>query len=117
MSKYKIQRYKSTLTIADGQTSASESSVALNGILKGLLVNAPNLDGSVTLTVTITDADSFTVYSKSSISENTKTAIYLDASNNPLEIPLSGNHTITITASGSQSGGNDTVEVILLIER
>lgn len=117
MSKFKMQRYSVSIAIADGQTVGTATDVPLNGILKGVLVDAPQLDGAVTLTVAITDVDGFTVFSKASIAENAKTATYLDTNSRPLELPLSGNHTITVTASGAQSGGNDTVGVKLLIER
>lgn len=117
MSKYAIQRYTVSIDIADGQTVGNSAAVELNGHLNGVLVNAPQLDGAVTLTVAVLDSDGFTVFSQASIAENSKTAIFIDSNNFPLALPLSGNHTIRVTASGAQSGDDDAVTVTLLIDR
>lgn len=116
MSRSRIQRVVASITIADGETVGADATNSLHGVLKGIHANVPQLDGTTTVTVAITDADGFTVFSKAAIAENAKTPIYVDANNQPLSIPVSGNHTITVTASGAQSGGNDTVVVTLLVQ-
>lgn len=116
MAKFQIQRYKTTLTIADGGTTATSSAVELNGLLKGITVVAPALTGSNTLTVAIKDADGTTIYSKASIAESATATAFVDANNHPLQLPLSGNHTITVTSSGTESPAVD-VPVVLLIQR
>lgn len=117
MGGYNIQRYQTSITIADSQTVGSTTGASLNGILRGVLLDVPNLDGTVTVTLDILDVDSQVLYTKASIAENQKTAIFQDAATNPLAIPLSGAHTIRVTASGTQTGGNDTIIVTLLVDK
>lgn len=113
-----IQRVSATVAIADSQTVGSTAIARrLNGILRGVMVNAPQLDGTTTVTVDVLDSSSFVVFTKASIAENAKTPIFIDANNQPLQIPLSGTYTVRVTASGAQSGGNDSVVVDLLIGR
>lgn len=116
MSRYAINRSSSTVTIAAGQT-VGEKTAKLYGILKGILLNVPQLVGTTTLTIDIIDEDSFTVYSKASIAENAKTTIFLDAQNNPLHIPVSGEYTIRCTASNAQTGQAADIPVVLLVHR
>lgn len=120
MGKFNIQRYKKTIAIADGQTVGESTAENLNGILRGFLVKAPQLDGTVTLTVAIISvdgSDEYTLISKASIAENANTPVMVDANNIYMQIPLSGLTKIKVTASGSQSGDNDSVTVTLLIDR
>lgn len=126
---YNIQRYKTTLTIDFSENDTTIVSGALpsdsgeslprtfNGLLRGILLNVPDLNGTTpTLTITIKDADGFTVYTKASIAENGLTSVFLDAQNNPLNIPLSGKHTITLVTSEAQTEDQD-IDVVLLIDR
>lgn len=120
MSKYNIQRFKQTIDIADGQTIGNSVAANLNGILRGVLVDAPDLDGAVTLTVAvllIDGAEEYTIFSQASIAENANTAILVDANNHPLSRPLSGNIQIRVTASGAQADDDDSVAVSLLVDR
>lgn len=118
MSKYNLQRYTKTLTLAyaTNATTISASTGDLNGLLAGVEINAPDLDSTNTYTVTLTDADSFTIFTRATLAENTKTAIFTDANNHPLRLPLSGTHTITVVTSGAQTGDR-TFTVNLLIDR
>lgn len=118
--RYNIQRYKKSLTIADGQTAISSTAEELNGLLRGILCKVPQLDGTTTITVAVIavdGSDEYTLFSKASIAENANTPVLVDANNEYIAIPLSGNIKITVTASGAQSGGNDTVGITLLIDR
>ncbi len=116
MSKYQIQRYKTTLTIPDGGNTIDSAAVGLNGLLKGIIPVVPALTSAGTLTVTIKDKDGYTVFSKSSIASSTSTGLFVDSNNQPYELPLSGDHTITVTASGNQTGAKN-ISVVLLIQR
>lgn len=117
MSSYNIQRSKTTLVLAYATNATTISaSVGLNGLLRGIQVLAPDLDSTNTYSITITDADGFTIYTKASLTENTRTTAYVDANNQPLQLPLSGTHTITIVTSGSQTTDR-TFSVVLLVDR
>lgn len=117
MSYYSIGRKRIAVTIAAGETVGEETEIALNGILKGILLNVPALVGTTTLTLDILDEDGFTLYSKASIAEDAKTVIFLDAQNNPLHIPLFGLSTVKCTASNAQTGQAADIPVVLLVHR
>lgn len=117
MGKFNVQRFKQTVTILDESASGEITNQNLNGFLRGVGLDVPQLDGTTTVTIDILDADGITVYTKASIAENAKTFIGLDAQNNPLNVPLSGLHTIRITASSTQTSGDKAIPVVLLIER
>lgn len=118
MSRYQIQRYKTTLTLdfSEDDNEIVSGNIPLNGILKGIIPTAPDLDGTQTYTITIKDADGNVVYTKASLTENQASPQFVDANNRPLELPLSGNHTITITTSGAQTADR-IFTVVLLINR
>lgn len=115
---YNIQRYKATLVIDVSEDAAVIVSAPreFNGRLVGVIPTAPNLDDSDTYTVAIKDVDGNTIYSKASLAESVASPQFVDANNHPLRLPMSGNHTITITASGDQAADR-TFTVVLLIDR
>jgi hypothetical protein len=117
MGKYNIQRYTKSVTVADGQTVGTINTDSLNGLIRGIIANVPQLTGTTTITLAITDQDGATVYSKASIAENAKTGAYIDANNYPLQIPVSGVLTFTVTQTNAQSGAASVVPVTLLIDR
>jgi hypothetical protein len=117
MGKYNIQRYTKNVVVADGQTVGTADTVALNGIIVGILANVPQLTGTTTITLAITDADGFTVFSKASIAENAKTPSFVDANNHPIRLPVAGVLTLTVTQTNAQSGALSTIPVTLLIDR
>lgn len=111
-----IARPVIAVTIPDTDTTITSSAVTLNGLLRGVTVVAPALTSSATLTVAVIDADGTTIFSKAAIPGNAKTAIMIDANNYPLQVPLSGSHTIAVTASGAQTGAK-AITVNLLISK
>lgn len=100
----KIKRVEFPLTIANNGTTISSAFVGLFGILRGLKVKIPDLTSSNTITVSITDEDGKTVYSKASVAENTTTFVFVDANNYALLIPLAGQYKVTVLSSGTETG-------------
>jgi len=117
MGKYSVQRYSKSVVVADGATVGTADTVSLNGILIGVFVNVPQLSGTTTITLAITDADAYTLFSRATIAENAKTVFFIDANNHPIRVPLSGVLTLTVTQTNAQSGALSTIPVVLLIER
>jgi hypothetical protein len=115
VSKFGIQRYKTSLTILSGTTNIVSSALPLNGLLRGISVSAPTMTGA-SYTVTIKDADGFTVYNKAALTPNALTSAFIDANNQPLQLPLSGSHTITLLSAGSEAVDR-AFSVTLLIDR
>jgi hypothetical protein len=113
---HRIKRVRQSIDIADGQTIGQGTDVTLNGLVRGIMLNVPQLDGVSTVTFDLIDSDNFTVYTKSSISENAKTTVFSDTNNESLVVPVSGDYTLQVTASNTQSGNNDSVTVVLLVE-
>ena len=69
-----------------------------------------------TLAITIIDKDGNTVYTKSGIAAGANSVNFIDANNYPLQVPLSGDHTIKATITGGTSPGSASVGVALLIK-
>lgn len=97
--------YAAPIVHANSTTIATVTTGVLNGILRGVAVDCPNLDGTTTLTVTLSDADGNTLWTKAAIAENAKTSFVYDtaATPAPLQVPVAGPLTITCTASNAQS--------------
>lgn len=117
MGRYQIQKYAQSITVADGDVAANADTIlSLNGLLKGIMANVPALSGSNTLTIALKNSDGYTIFSKASIAESAKYAQFVDANNQPLELPLNGIHNITVTSSGAESPAV-VIPVVLLIQR
>ena len=121
MSKYRIQRYQvpaaqTLITIAADDDEIVSSTFELNGILKGFEIDPPDLDDTDTFTITLKNAQGGTVFTKASIPEIAPIGIYTDANNRPIEVPLHGNYTLTITASSAQAA-NRQFDVEILVDR
>lgn len=116
MSKFNIGRYKTSLTILATGTTITGAAVQFNGLLRGIITIAPALSSTNTYTVTIKDADGYVIYNKAALVANTTTPAFIDAANQPLQLPLSGAHTITITSSGTE-GADRIFSVVLLVDR
>lgn len=117
MSKFNIQRHTTTITVADGETVGTESVENINGFIVGILVNVPQLTGTTTITLALTDSDGYTLFSKATIAENQKTVTLADTNNHPLRIPTSGELNYTVTQTNAQSGADSEIAVALLIDR
>jgi hypothetical protein len=102
------------LAYATNATTITDT-IDINGLLRGISIVVPNLDSSDTVTLSLTDSDSGTIYSKASIAESGTTTAYIDANNIPLELPLHGTVTIGIVTSGSQTA-NRTFKVNIYYE-
>ncbi|MFD4554415.1 hypothetical protein ACFWP5_08805 [Streptomyces sp. NPDC058469] len=116
MGKFRIQRVKASLTILNTTTTIVSAAIPLNGLLRGIIVAAPDLSSTNTYAATVKDVDGYTVYTKAALVKNTTTAAFIDANNQPLQLPLSGDHTITLTSSGTE-GADRVFSVTLLIDR
>jgi hypothetical protein len=116
MSKYRIQKYKKTLTLlfATNSTVITETNVDLNGFLTATTVKtAAAVDSSATTAVKLTDADGVDVFSRTGLAVNTNAqALLADAT----RVPLNGLYTITVTFSAAQTA-NRATDVTLLIDR
>ncbi len=115
---YNIQKFSKTLILLYATNPTTIASVAayLNGLCRGIVITAPALETSHTYTINIKDAAGNVVYTKAALVQNTVTQIYLYDANNALVFPLSGDYTIEIVTSGSQTADR-TFTVALLIER
>ena len=104
----KLNSYTVPLTIVDESTAISATGVPVTGFLRGLAVTAGALDSSDTYTVTITDQNGVTVFTRGSLAESSTTAIWADKYGGtneytPLCIPMAGPVTVTITADEEQN--------------
>lgn len=118
MSKHQIQRYKTApvLAFATDPNSIETAAIPLNGLLKGIIFTVPTLGGGATATVNVKDVDGNVIYTKAGVSSASTHKAFVDTNNQPLELPLSGNHTIEIVTSADQAA-NRTFGVVLLIQR
>lgn len=113
---FRIQRKPFTLVILNGQTAiTSAAKLNLNGLLRGVIVNAPDLTSTHTYTIVIKDADGQTIFSQAGLTENVITSFFVDGNNYPLMVPLNGGEKITITASGTE-GADRTFVTTLLVD-
>jgi hypothetical protein len=119
MSKYNIQKFTVPGVVID--VSADDDAILtaafdINGLLRGILVNAPALDDTDTFTVALEDADGFVLFSEAGLAHTTKHGLMVDANDMALAVPLSGSHKIRITANGAQAADR-TFAVKLLVDK
>ena len=93
MKTFRIQRFQTTVTIpvnndTEDAPILSGNSNQLNGILKGITVNAPALTGT-SFTIWIRGQRGETLFTKTTLVEAALNYIGIDANNHPLSIPLS----------------------------
>jgi len=108
MSYNRIKKYAVPVTIASSGTTKTSGVVPINGLLRGIVVDAPDLDDSDTYTVTLIDEEGATIQTFATLAENSVVAKYIDANNNYFNQPLH-NPQVTITASGAQAAARDFV--------
>lgn len=118
MSKYRVLRLDKPLTIdvSENNTTITGELFDIYGLLRGLKVKVPQLDGTTTVTVTLLDSDGKTVYTKAAIAENDTTYVNVDTNNHPLQLALAGQYKLQVVASGAQSS-DQTVTTSLYIDR
>jgi len=95
------------VTISRNDTSVTASNVSASGHLVGVSVTAGAMEDSSTYTIAIKDRYGMTVYSKSSLLPSNTTTNWADlyggsTAVHPLDIPMVGPVSVTITASTTQ---------------
>ena len=107
----------SIVLVVASHTTIATTTVALNGILRGVKAKSPAaVDSSATLKVDITDPDGDNVYTKSGIAVNTTNKDFFDTQTNPspMEVPVAGTYTITTTYSVAQATNRTSVVTLLV---
>lgn len=116
MSRYRIKRWKQTLTLAFATSSTviTATGVDLNGILWASNVKTPTaVDSTATVAVKLTDADGVDVFTRTGLAVNTNAQAILTGDT---RVALSGVYTVTVTFSAAQTA-NRATDVTLLIDR
>ena len=106
--------YSIPLTHGASVTTVTSASSELNGELMMFKLKSGAVDSSATFTLNIIDQDGDTVYTKASIAANT--TVITDLEDTTGMIPLSGNYTVQIVASASQTSHDNTFTVTLYID-
>jgi len=99
------------MTIASGATTNSFT-LRATATVHSLSVKLPNYTAAVTGTLSITDANSYEVYSKASIAKNGTTHVY----NLDDVIALDGVYTVLLTLSGDPTGTGGTAYVVFWLK-
>lgn len=118
MSGYAIKRITSSILVdvSEDNDLGTVTGVAANGLLVGILINAPDLDSTHTYTLTLKDSEGYTVFTRASLVESVRTTVYIDTNNHPLRLPLNGDYTIEVLTSAAQTADR-TFSVTLLVDR
>jgi hypothetical protein len=90
------------IDISESTTIGTSSTFNANGVLREIIIVAPALTGNVAYTIELLDEDSYTLFSKATLTHNTTTALTVDANNNYFQHPMHGDMKIRITAAGAQ---------------
>lgn len=103
----KVKTHATTMLIDQSvEDSIATGTLDVNGTLKGLVIVAPDMTGA-TYTFEITDEHGATVFTRASIAKNATTTIWSDkyggnAEYSPLDTPLMGPLTLTLTSVGNE---------------
>ncbi len=121
MGKFNVQLFKTTITIADGGTIGNSSALTINGLVRRILLDIPAMTTSVNTVLTLIYLDGteeFVLFTSGNLAENGNRVITNDGETqpNPLQVPITTNCKIRLTAAGVQSGAK-AIPVYLLIER
>ena len=107
-----VARQKVDVVIADGETVGT-ATVGISGRIIRASYDIPALDGDVTVTVALSDEDGTSLYSKASVAEGAKTNdAAMVAAATPHGIVFAGTLTITVTATGAQTGDKLTSVIL-----
>lgn len=97
MGKFRVQRYSKTLTVPAGANMIKHTpGNALNGILKGVTVTPPASITGSSYGIKILDYAGQTMFSKSSLAAGSTSAIFIDANNNYINIPIVNNADVAL---------------------
>jgi len=114
-----IRREEYIVTLEESRVTADAppKDIDLNGLIKGIVISAPDLDAA-TYGIVIKDQNGATLFSKTGLTKAVQTAIILDANNRPLEIPIAVNNAPPIglttpdtTASEGELSSNSDVPI------
>lgn len=72
---------------------------------------------AITATITLRDAEGNVIYTKGSLAVSSSNTYFVDSNNYPLQLPLSGVHTVEAALTGGQAVTQQTIGVKLLIEK
>lgn len=109
----KVLSLKHSFEFIAAQTEGSLT-LSVNGILRGINLKVPQVDGTPTVTITIADADK-TIFSIASLAENTTHQLRYDTQGVtilPMAIPMAGQYTVTITFSGAPGVSTTLLELM-----
>jgi hypothetical protein len=99
--------YAVPITIADETTAKTSDEININGIFRGFACTAGAMDGSDTYTFELKDRNSVSIYSKAALAESVTSSAFSDTYGvteaTPINIPMVGPVTVTITASAQQN--------------
>lgn len=118
---YRIQDYRNTIQIANGQTAGSDviqGLVGLNGLLRSLTIAAPVMTGT-SYTVTIQNSSGAVIFTKTALAVNSTSLINKDENNNTLQIPIAAVNNgawLTITSNATE-GAPRTFNFEALLQR
>lgn len=116
--RYPVARLEFTQqSWADGESTAATVTLAnVNGLCEQIEVIINNNTNDVTGTVTITDADSGQLFTKSGISENASTILKATSDATDFDAFLAcGTLTATITPSGDPGTSGVTIDVYMYL--
>lgn len=117
MSRASMVRTKLTF-VFDATTTTLTRKIQENGHITHLVVVTPNMTNAVTSTLTIKDADSYTIYTSAALNETTTTVIGASiAAARTGSIPVDYNNDFTVTLSGAAGASGGTVQVVCFIEK
>lgn len=105
----KIKSHPITITIdTEVDDSVASGTLEVSGTLRGIVCDGSADMTGATYTLAITDKNGGTVFSRASITKNVTTEIWADkyggtAEYSPLETPMAGPITVTITSVGNEA--------------
>ncbi len=100
-----------TVIVADGQNSNSDETVELNGQITTIIQASPAIPTDANYTISIANVDGVTLYTKTTITDNSSS--YIDVSADNWFLP-NDTYTITISFTTVLSGDTATFDLIFV---